>query len=216
MRPTRAAGPRVAVSGTPSTPNWVNGLSTFAANVILQRADTRDGPYATLNIGVAPQDSDGVVLSAFNLDADNSGSNERISLGTTEVRYGRFLIPNGYGSELLNLPVDVQAQYWNGTSYVINTADSCTSLAATNFTVTQGAGATITTTVTGGGTVTSGAGRITLNKPTNSPTNKGSVVLSTSTTSPAILPINNYLPGSGTETFGIYKSGPLIYIREMY
>jgi hypothetical protein len=29
-------------------------------------------------------------------------------------------------------------------------------------------------------------------------------------------PLNDYLPGSGIETFGIYKSGPVIYLREIF
>jgi hypothetical protein len=214
----RTAGPRVTVSGTPTTPNWINGSSTFGANVIFERADLSDGPYATLNIGIAPQDADGVGVApaSFNLDADNSGSNERVLLGTTEARYGRLLIANTYGSELLGLPVNVRAQYWNGTSYATNIADNCTSLAAANFAVVQGAGATITTTVVGGGTMANGTGTIKLNKPTNSPVAKGSVVLKSSTTSPATWPLSSYLPGSGIETFGVYKGPSVIYMREIY
>ena len=214
----RTAGPRVSISGTPASPSWVSGSSTFAANVIFERADTPDGPYATLNIGVAPQDADGVTFTpaALDLGTDNNGSNERLSLGATEARYGRLLIANTYGSELLGLPVKIRAQYWNGTSYATNTADNCTSLAAANFTVLQGAGATISTTVTGGGTMANGTGMITLNKPTNSPVGKGSVIVKSSAIAPATWPLNSYLPGSGIETFGVYKGTSVIYVREIY
>jgi MSHA biogenesis protein MshQ len=37
-------------------------------------------------------------------------------------------VDNAYGSSLLNLPVPVYAQYWNGSFFAKNTADSCTSV----------------------------------------------------------------------------------------
>ncbi|WP_132256188.1 DUF6701 domain-containing protein [Paucimonas lemoignei] len=220
----RAAGPRVAVTSSLPTPAWNNGVASFAANVILHRADQPDGAYAKLKIGIAPRDADGVgvALGAMDekdkMDADNDGDQERALVGSTDVRYGRLLIPNVYGSHLLPLPVTVQAQYWNGPTgtYIFNGADSCTSLAAGNFSLTQGSGSTIATSLAGSSVMKNGTGILTLNKPTSVPTGNGSLVLSTSTTSPAGLPLNSYLPGKGVETFGIYKSGPVIYFRERY
>ena len=42
------------------------------------------------------------------------------------IRSGRLSLRNTYGSELLDLPVPFEAQYWTGSSYVRNAADSCT------------------------------------------------------------------------------------------
>ncbi|HJW56072.1 MAG TPA: DUF6701 domain-containing protein [Burkholderiaceae bacterium] len=215
----RAAGPRVTVVPTPAAPNWIAGQSAMAADLVLERADKPDGPYATLNIGIAPQDLDGVTIktSDFNLDTDNNGSAERKSTTTTEVRYGRLLIPNMYGSELLDLRADLTAQYWGGSSFRTNTADSCTAIPAANFSITSGQGNSITTAVGWtSGTLVNGGGALKLNKPSNSLTNKGSIILRTSTTAPAAWPIDRYLPGSGVETFGVFKSGPVIYLREVY
>jgi hypothetical protein len=127
---TRAAGARVSLSGTPSAPSWSGGIGTFSANAVLERADTLDGPYGTVNIGVAPQDKEGVKLSSadLNLDVDNNGSFERVSLGSTALRFGRLRLFNALGPAELDLPVPMRTEYWNGATFVTNTDDSCTKL----------------------------------------------------------------------------------------
>lgn len=45
-----------------------------------------------------------------------------------EFRYGLLRLGSAYGSELLPLPVPVETQHWNGTSFVTNTADQCSTL----------------------------------------------------------------------------------------
>jgi hypothetical protein len=205
----RAAGPRVTISPTPAVPsvNWANGVGTYNVNVILERADAPDGAYGTLRIGVAPRDADGVVLDVLNMDADNDAVNERASVGATILRYGRLRIANTYGSELLPLPVEVQAQFWNGSAYTSNTDDGCTPLAGGNFANSLGPGAVISTSIGGIGTLTGGTGKITLAKPSPSPTAKGAVNVT------SVIP---YLPGTGRATFGVYRSGPVIYRRELH
>ena len=46
--------------------------------------------------------------------------------GTATIRSGRARLSNAYGSELLNLPMSFRAEFWNGTGWVLNVADSCT------------------------------------------------------------------------------------------
>ncbi|HEY0855718.1 MAG TPA: DUF6701 domain-containing protein [Albitalea sp.] len=48
----------------------------------------------------------------------------------SEFRYGMLKLTNAYGSELNNLPALVEAQYWNGSAFVTNGADHCTTLAS--------------------------------------------------------------------------------------
>jgi MSHA biogenesis protein MshQ len=48
----------------------------------------------------------------------------------SEFRYGVLKLANGYGSELNNLPAVIEAQYWNGSAFVTNGADHCTTLAS--------------------------------------------------------------------------------------
>jgi MSHA biogenesis protein MshQ len=42
------------------------------------------------------------------------------------MRSGRLRLLNAYGSERLDLPVTMNAQYWDGTTWALNTADTCT------------------------------------------------------------------------------------------
>lgn len=44
--------------------------------------------------------------------------------GAAWIVAGRMLVSNAYGSELLNLPVPLKAQYWNGSRWVNNRKDS--------------------------------------------------------------------------------------------
>mgnify|MGYP003351679881 CR=1 FL=1 len=50
--------------------------------------------------------------------------------GTTVLRSGRLRVSNGFGSTQQNLVLSVQAHYWNGQAWVLNDADSCTTLPA--------------------------------------------------------------------------------------
>lgn len=46
--------------------------------------------------------------------------------GVAAVRSGRARLGSAYGSELLDLPVLFRTEFWNGTGWVLNAADSCT------------------------------------------------------------------------------------------
>ena len=134
-----ALSSRISVSGAPSG-NWVTGVGTLIANVALNRAATVDGPFSLpinpLKIGVAPQDQDAVQLlpGALNLDADLNSVNERQQVATADIRYGRIRLNNAIGSEILNLPVPVKAQYFNGMGFVNNSDDNCTAFSLTPVT----------------------------------------------------------------------------------
>lgn len=214
---TRTAGPRVTVvPGTVIAPNWVDGRSSFAADLVLERADKPDGPYQALKIGIAPKDTDDVQMGTFDMDADNSGGAERKSIGATELRHGRLLIPSLYGSDQLGMSVKLQAQYWEKGAYRLSADDSCSPLVSDSFSVTAGVGGSISTSVMGGGVAKEGISLIRLSKPKDVLTKKGSVILKTSTDKPAAWPLNRYLPGTGTQTFGVYRRDSVIYLRELY
>jgi MSHA biogenesis protein MshQ len=173
---------------------------------------------ADIALAVYVIDGDGVAYGSTpaSFGALTTAGNGMAFSSGKEMRYGRLRVANTYGSELLPLPVNITAQYWNGTQYISNTADNCTSLAAANFA--QAApptpGSTLTTTIQGSGTLSSGAGRITLTKPTG-PVGPSGVIPKGSVDVSSTIP---YLsPGlTGRETFGVYKSGPVIYMREIY
>lgn len=90
--------------------------------------------------------------------------------GTTAMRSGRLHLSNAFGSEKANLAMPVQAQYWSGSSWVINGGDSCTSIPANAFALSGGlAGNTSASAVS----LTGGSGTLTLVKP--NPVATGSV-----------------------------------------
>jgi len=77
---------------------------------------------APATVQVRATDSDGVSSSGF-------------AEGSSEFRSGRLWLGNGYGSELLDLSLPAQVQYYADatTGWAANSADHCTVLAASQF-----------------------------------------------------------------------------------
>ncbi|MEO8343743.1 MAG: DUF6701 domain-containing protein, partial [Gallionella sp.] len=161
--------------------------------------------------------------AAFNPIAFDAGN---------EFRYGRLKLGNAHGSELLKLPIPIQTQYWNGISFVTNTADNCTTLVANNIKLTTppaGVSATV-------GAFTSGVGSLSLSPPTSSakvavdlcvdlssdPAGGTVCVATTSAGMPYLqglwAPGTSYNNDPGARaTFGVYKGADeFIYLRENY
>ena len=180
----------------------------IVAPLAITRGATPDGPYAALQIGIAPVDTDGAGMGAFNLDADAVAGNEHALIGSTEVRYGRMKLSNAHGSERLPLSAPVVAQYWNGATFIPNANDNDTVLLTSNIVLSNyqknlnSGETTITAPV-----IVNGVGQMGLSAPGAG--NNGSVDIATN--SPSYLPSN-----TSRATFGIYKGGPLIYRRENY
>lgn len=59
------------------------------------------------------------------------------SEGTTEMRSGRLHLSNTFGSEKSNREMLAQTQYWSGNSWVLNSADGCTSVPVGAFALTR-------------------------------------------------------------------------------
>lgn len=228
------AGGRLSLGS--ATGSWSNGV---AASVTLTAAALRtsspDGPFAAA-FGIAPSDSDGVTLASYDLDTDvPANGNDRASLGSVALRFGRLHMLNAYGSEMLNLSVPMKAEYWTGSYYATNTADSCTaipmsSIAMGNY---QSPLSACETQLSPAGSVTMVAGALPgtgllLTKPGAG--NAGSVDLTINvgsvpsgntcvgTTQSAATAANMpwFGPNLGARaTFGVFKS-PIIYRRENY
>ncbi|MEY3759697.1 MAG: hypothetical protein RIR39_1188, partial [Pseudomonadota bacterium] len=113
-----------------------------------------DGPYDKLILGAKPQDLEGVTLppkaptdirhcvdlNALTGDEDAGctfdTANEtdlRRKVVETKIRFGRLNLGNAYGSELQNLIIPVEVQYWNGSSFVRNDDDNNTPLVDNNM-----------------------------------------------------------------------------------
>jgi hypothetical protein len=206
-----------------ATGSFTSGVATVIAPLAITHPitgcpnapDCPDGPYTLLDIGIAPQDSDGALMAAYDLDTNAVAGNDHTRVARTEVRYGRINLSNAYGSELLPLPIDVTAQYWNGLNYVTSITDSLSSFAATNIVFSN-----YQPNLTAGNYPNSGATGVTpasvvlingvasylLAKPGIS----GSVDMNTN--GPTYLPSNK-----ARATFGVYKApSEFIYRRENY
>ena len=126
-----------------SRPRWSNGGLHPEYSKLTRARLHPDGPYDNLQIGVAVTDPDGVRAAGRNMDPTTTtdcvaaANCTGVAWPRPRIRFGRLKLTNAHGSELLNLPVPVETQYWNGAVFVTNTADSCTSLSAANVTLTK-------------------------------------------------------------------------------
>jgi hypothetical protein len=216
--------------------SWVEGSYIFSAtNMTFSRPvsgppDASFGPFDALQIGVMVNDADGPVLVARDMDPATAGvcvaCTGRTIGAMTKVRFGQLRLSNAHGSELLNLPIPIKTEYWSGTYFVRNMQDSCTSIAAANVAFGNYRGGVNAGNMASpgnvniGGPFVAGKGSLVLTKPTPRPTTKGSVDITIDLASEN----KTYLRSGPTyssdptvrATFGIYKRGPVIYLREMY
>ncbi|QIR13375.1 DUF6701 domain-containing protein [Shewanella aestuarii] len=125
-----------------SSGSWVAGVATvdanYRANFSRIAAPSVDGPFEQLSIGVQVFDNDGNFAGVANPDmrsdtagdcTASSGCNaKRITI--QDVRHGRVMMDNTYGPENEILRMPTFAQYWDGSSWVVNPNDNCTVVAA--------------------------------------------------------------------------------------
>jgi MSHA biogenesis protein MshQ len=216
------------------TGSWTAGALAATATLGFTRSTAPDGPYNAMRVGVAPVDADGVTLSAFDMDVTAvPAGNDHAEVAQTQIRFGRLRLSNAHGSELLDLPIPIQLQHWNGTLFVTNTADSCTTLASSSVSLTKSPGTLPTTLSPATISFASGVGSMTLSKPLATGSVDLCVDLGTDpvggTTCSATIASKAYLqgkwpPGSAWNndpkaraTFGVYRNAnEFIYMREMY
>lgn len=94
-----------------------------------------DGPFA-LRFGTSVTDSDAVAitLSSTDIEVDDGvtepGSPVYASLNASPIalRYGRLLVDNAFGPETEPLEIPLRVQYFDGTEFILNTDDSCTTV----------------------------------------------------------------------------------------
>jgi MSHA biogenesis protein MshQ len=112
--------------------------------------------------------------SSVKLTATDTDSVTGSAASNTNIRSGRLVLTNGYGSEKSSLQLPVRTDYWSGAAWVKNTADSCTTIAATalalsNYRDYKGNVGSWTTSGSAI-TITSGSGTLTLAAPTGGAT----------------------------------------------
>lgn len=207
-----------------STGTWGSGI---APDTTLQFSFNRlasgalDGPFG-VDFGIAPVDSpDGVQIAPYNMDFDApAGANDHSSVGQATLRYGRLMLSNAYGSELQRLPVPFIAQYFNGAAFIKNVDDNCTQV-----TVPSGptalqknpAGMASSATMNGmlsTGTFLAGDGKLVL----SASNLKGFIDIMPTVKDWLKFPWKGGAASapSSRATFGTYKTGPVIFMRELY
>lgn len=172
------------------------------------------------NIWLRATDTDNV--TSLRDPTDPTTTNEAL----VSVVSGRLSVGNSYGPESLPMPVAVQAQYWSGSGWVNNPAYA-------NATVVALAGKLTFSNCqknlanSGGNTCAvafalandrlsfaGGTGKFTVAAPGHS----GAVDITLSTvTDGSVVQAIPYLPSAtGRATFGVFRAGPVVYLREVY
>jgi len=117
------------------TSNWLNGgysYSTLAAS--FNRTGSPDGPYTALAFGVSANDSlDSRTIGGLDMNATtvtncvaDGNCDSRMLTGTTQALYGRLEVSNTFGPETEALDIKMNASYFDGAGFVLNTLDNCT------------------------------------------------------------------------------------------
>ena len=185
--------------------------NTIAATSFSSGTATTTTPQYTFISAATPPTT--IQIRATDTDTISSSGNLE---GTNPIRSGRIKMNNASGSESLALPVPIKAQYYNGTAFVTNTVDNCTTVPVpTTPTASTGLQTSLTTTATLSSPFTAGDGKLSLSKPNA----KGYVDITIA--APAWLQYSWKGPGltnpTARATFGIYKNpNEFIYMREMY
>lgn len=164
-------------------------------------------------------------------DADGVSSKRTVAADSVEaplnVVSGRLLVANTYGSPNAALPVKVTAQYYMPAGYVFNARASASgidklglysklyncqkALRAADGSCLDAAKLADGNTIL---TITKGVGSFKLAAPGISSIGTVDVQLIDKVSGADLIP---YLPSTtGRETFGVYRSGPVVYRREVY
>jgi hypothetical protein len=215
------AGSLLSASATSPVGVWSLGVADVTAKHQASRPTALTGETSVV-VQAAPIDLDGVTMAST-----------AVAAAGTPLRYGRLLLQNAHGSELLDLPVSLTTQYWNGNAFVLNTNDSCSSISAPTSVAgltfypevaatAQGnhlSAAETTATVSVTGILLAGDAQLKLSAP--GPGNNGYLDLSIQ--APNWLKFDWNAATAGNEdpsaraTFGIYKGNDSqIYLREVY
>lgn len=209
------------------TGSWLNGVANVVATHTLKRPPSRVSPQ-TISFSAQPESKEvsGVIISST-----------RTTLAPSlTYLYGNLNVVNAHGSELLALPIQIEAQYWSGNAFVRSAGDSCTSIPLSSIVMKNYKGNlnACETQLTGSATMSHGLLGLKLTAPgiSGGQPNTGSVDLSinlgstdpndktclSSMQSPATSGIISEWFGSNPNaraTFGVYKT-PMIYMRESF
>ena len=98
--------------------NFLNGSSTYTDTNAHYQHDTLSAPF-NLRLDLSATDSDGV-------------SSNSVSSNDFELRIGRLRLIDSYGPEIADLEMRVFSDYFDGTSWQLNSADNCSTFIDSN------------------------------------------------------------------------------------
>jgi MSHA biogenesis protein MshQ len=146
-----------------------------------------------------------------------------VSLGSTDVRLGRLVLANTFGSELIDLTMPMVIEYFDGNNFITNSLDGCTAIVLDSTQYVQnlsGGSSTLTA-----GAIANGVMNIDLSAPGAG--NTGDIAVT-----PTLSVAPNPMPWlqfdwdadgvfdddpTATATFGIFSGNPvLIYRQQIY
>jgi MSHA biogenesis protein MshQ len=160
-------------------------------------------------------DSDGVFY-----DPDNNNVSDpylSTDITGTNIRWGRWFVANAFGSELQPLVLVAEAQYFDGSNFLVNSTDICTTSVAavlSDYSDNLSSGETTLTQ----GTMVSGLIPLTLSAPGNG--NDGSLLLTLTTPAWMLYDYDGDATrdnAGATATFGIFEGRtPVIIKRQQF
>ena len=175
-----------------------NGTGTVTVSALDRIAHTRPAaPIAVFNADISltvtvrdDSEAEGQITTTtatpFNTIAFDSG---------TQFRFGRLQLGAASGSQLVALSLPVETQYWNGSAFVTNAADNCTTLGAANVGLGNFIGlASGDTTPALSGTFSSGRKTLTLSPPGGNKVGTVDVVINLNATAGAFASCTAFAP----------------------
>lgn len=197
-------------------------------------ADLMDPP--SVSFAFASKLTGPAILKLRTRDTDMASDTVGMNEGEMPLRSGRLLLSNAHGSELLDLTMPIQTQYWTGSAWATNSLDSCTDVSSSLVFVKTPPSLPSPT----GGTITNGQGQLSF----PAPNQKGSIEVCANIGDDSDNPLTGCRDGtslpwlqgswdvdnyskddprhykdnpSARATFGIFKGrAPVIYRRERY
>jgi MSHA biogenesis protein MshQ len=123
--PDTNSDPVIAASG--------NGVGTLTFSSTGGIAFDRVAPVVPFDADIALLidviDADSVAFAGNPAKFGDATAGNGIAFSAGKIqRFGRLRLQNAYGPESIGLQIPLQTQYWNGSGFVLNTDDSCTTL----------------------------------------------------------------------------------------
>ena len=129
-----------ATAGDPAIGVFTAGVGTltFSSGTGLGFVRSTTTPNAPFNADIALAlnviDTDAVAFAGNPATFGTATAGNGIAFSSGKpMRFGRLRLINAFGSALLDLPLSLTTEYYDGSFFVTNTADSCTTLAASNI-----------------------------------------------------------------------------------